>query len=253
MVCHSTASDLYGQPQTTFRFAPHSDDEAIFHLPVSKAWLRQLILGLTLICLSSIRGVEELLRDVFDYPISVGTVHAILVDAVEQARSYNNRLLLPAELGGPTRPTTGLRGATGPGLAALALQFQLPVATLREAFNIEAMAQDCSARWPREATLRERLGNRFFVVSTAVAELVSRTTRASSVIENFNGRLRGYFFLRRHLGPDYLALLLFFLNHRRFLRSERPERVGKSLAELLTGKAHPHWLEMLGYARFSRN
>jgi len=48
-------------------------------------------------------------------------------------------------------------------------------------------------------------------------------------------------------------LLQFFLNHRRFLRSERPERVGKSPAELLTGKAHPHWLEMLGYSRFSRN
>jgi hypothetical protein len=48
-------------------------------------------------------------------------------------------------------------------------------------------------------------------------------------------------------------LLQFFLNHRRFLRSERPERVGKSPAELLSGSAHPHWLEMLGYVRFSRN
>ena len=91
------------------------------------------------------------------------------------------------------------------------------------------------------------------MVSAAVAELVSRTTRASSVIENFNSRLRGYFFLRRHLGSDYLALLQFFLNHRRFLRSERPERVGKSPVELLTGQAHPHGLEMLGYTRFSRN
>jgi hypothetical protein len=73
------------------------------------------------------------------------------------------------------------------------------------------------------------------------------------VIENLNSRLRAYFFLRRHLGPDYLALLQFFLNHRRFLRSERPERVGKSPAELLAGEAHPHWLEMLGYTRFSRS
>jgi hypothetical protein len=29
--------------------------------------------------------------------------------------------------------------------------------------------------------------------------------------------------------------------------------VGKSPAELLTGEPHPHWLEMLGYVRFSRN
>jgi len=72
------------------------------------------------------------------------------------------------------------------------------------------------------------------------------------VVENLNSRLRNYFFLRRHLGPDYLALLQFFLNHRRLERSDHPERVGKTPAELLTGQAHPHWLEMLGYTRFSR-
>jgi hypothetical protein len=138
-------------------------------------------------------------------------------------------------------------------LAALAAQFQLPVVTLREVFNNETLDLEHPARWPREAALREQLGNRFFPVSVAVAKLAEQTVRASSVIENLNSRLRSYFFLRRHLGPDYLALLQFFLNHRRFLRSERPERVGKSPAELLTGKAHPHWLEMLGYRRFSRN
>ena len=43
-----------------------------------------------------------------------------------------------------------------------------------------------------------------------------------------------------------MALLQFFLNHRRFLRSEHPERVDQSPAELLTGQAHAHWLELLG-------
>src|SRR3972149_3008301 len=74
----------------------------------------------------------------------------------------------------------------------------------------------------------------------ALSELARLTVRASSVIENLNSRLRGYFFLRRHLGPDYLDLLQFFLNHRRFLRSERWERIGQSPAELLTGEAHAH-------------
>jgi hypothetical protein len=138
-------------------------------------------------------------------------------------------------------------------LAVLAAEFQLPLATLREVFNNETLDLEDSARWPREAVLREQLGSRFFTVSVAVAELAEHTVRASSVIENLNSRLRSYFFLRRHLGPDYLHLLQFFLNHRRFLRSERPERIGKSPTELLTGQAHPHWLEMLGYTRFSRN
>jgi hypothetical protein len=138
-------------------------------------------------------------------------------------------------------------------LAQLASQFQLSAATLRELFNNELLDEDHPLRWSRDAALRERLGSRFFAVNLALAELAESTVRASSVIENLNSRLRTYFFLRRHLGPDYLALLQFFLNHRRFLRSERPERVGKSPAELLTGQTHPHWLEMLGYTRFSRN
>jgi hypothetical protein len=50
-----------------------------------------------------------------------------------------------------------------------------------------------------------------------------------------------------------LALLQFFLNHRRYLRSEDPRRVGKSPTELLTGEPHRHWLELLGYTPFVRN
>jgi hypothetical protein len=138
-------------------------------------------------------------------------------------------------------------------LAALAAEFQLPVSTLREVFNVAALDLEDPSRWPREIALRRQLGSRFFPLSEALGELARLTVRASSVIENLNSRLRGYFFLRRHLGPDYLALLQFFLNHRRFLRSERWERVGKSPTELLTGERHPHWLEMLGYTRFSRN
>jgi hypothetical protein len=138
-------------------------------------------------------------------------------------------------------------------LAALALRFQLPVAMLREVFNTEVLDLNHPTRWPREAALRQQLGGRFFEVGLAVEELAEQTVRASSIIENLNSRLRSYFFLRRHLGPDYLNLLQFYLNHHRFLRSERAERIGKSPAELLTGQPHPHWLEMLGYTRFSRN
>ena len=101
--------------------------------------------------------------------------------------------------------------------------------------------------------MRERLRGRLHHLQQAVDDLADRVVRASSVIENINSRLRSYFFLRREIGGDYLALLQFFLNHRRFLRSERPERVDKSPAELLTGQPHPHWLEMLGFTRFSRN
>ena len=72
------------------------------------------------------------------------------------------------------------------------------------------------------------------------------------MVENLNSRLRNYFFLRRNLGQGYLDLLGFFLNHRVFKHSERPEHIGKSPTELMTGKPHPHWLELLGFELFRR-
>jgi hypothetical protein len=426
-------------------------DRVLFYLPVTKQWLEQAILGLTLICHSSVRGVSEFCRDLLDWPVSIGKVDNVLQQAVERARPYNRQQDLSAvrigahdEIFQSGRPvlvgadvdstycyllsvedqrdgdTWGIRllelqdqgfhpeatiGDAGSGLragqalampgvpcrgdvfhalrtvqslvtflenraygamgthgdlerktartrrrggrtqvlarkrnaacqaeaqavalaadvalladwlrrdilslagpdhatrcemfdfivaelrsreaicphrigpvvralanqrddllafaaqldrdlAALAVDFQLPVATLREAFNTEALDLEDPARWPRHIVLQRQLGSHFFPLSEALTELARRTVRASSIIENLNSRLRNYFFLRRHLGADYLALLQFFLNHRCFLRSERPERIGKSPAELLIGEAHPHWLEMLGYARFSRN
>jgi hypothetical protein len=434
-----------------FSPADRDDQKVLFYLPVTKAWLRQLILALTLICHSSLRGVVELLEDVFDYSISVGTVHNVLRGAVARARSCSeqqdlSRVRIGAhdEIFQSGRPvlvgvdadstycyllsledhrdadTWGLRllelqdqgfqpeatvadagqgiragqalampevpcrgdvfhalqtvqrlltflenrayaaiGVTaalqrqksrlewrgrrtqavavklgrasreevravdlaadvatllkwlredvlslaGPDhatrrelfdfimaelrlreplcphrigptvralanqrddllafaaqldqdLAVLAAEFQVPVETARAVLNVERLSLDDPSRWRREAALRNQLGSRHDSLSVAAAEVARQTVRASSLVENLNSRLRNYFSLRRHLGPDYLALLQFFLNHRRFLRSDRPERVGKSPAELLNGTPHPHWLEMLGHTRFSRD
>jgi len=434
-----------------FSPADRDDHKVLFYLPVTKAWLRQLILALTLICHSSLRGVVELLHAVFDYDISTGTVHNVLQAAVAQARSCNEQqdlrgvrigahdeifqgarpvlvgldadstycyllsledhrdadtwglrllelqdqgfqpeatvadagsglragqaLAMPEvpcrgdvfhilqtvqslltflenraygtigtaadlgrkkarlrwrgrrtqgtavklgraqreeartvaladdvatllqwlredvlSLGGPNHATrrdlfdfivAELRSRQplcphriGPvvralanqrddllafaaqldqDLAVLAAEFQVAIETARALLNVELLPPDDPSRWPREAALRSQLGSRYFPLSVAMVEVARQTVRASSLVENLNSRLRNYFFLRRHLGPDYLALLQFFLNHRRFLRSERPERVGKSPAELLNGSLHPHWLEMLGHTRFSRH
>jgi hypothetical protein len=137
--------------------------------------------------------------------------------------------------------------------AAVATEFAVPVDLVRELFAVQTLDLDNPRRWHREAPLPLLLGARHYPLSQALNEVRRRTVRASSLVENLNSRLRSYFFLRRHLGNDYLSLLQFFLNHRRYLRSEHPERVDKSPAELLNGQRHPHWLELLGYTRFSRN
>ena len=434
-------------------FAPATaDDQVLFYVPVTKAWLRQLVLGLVLICHSSLRGVRELLGDLLDCPLSVGTIHNILDQAVAGARRHNatqdlsairigahdeifqtgqpvlvgadvvstycyllsleehrdaetwavrlwelqdqgfdpeatigdfgtglragHQLALPqkpcrgdvfhalqeltavvtfldnrayraieacatlerkhtahqrrhgrvnqahcqklrharraeaeaialagavtllvawlhydvlalngltyaercalydfvvAELGsraplcrhrlqalvtflkGQRDDVLAFAAALDQDLARLAQEFQVAPAVVHDVLDVQVLDERDPRRWPREAAWRQRLGSRFYGLSTALAEIRRQTVRASSVIENLNSRLRNYFFLRRHLGPDYLSLLQFFLNHRRFQRSEHAERVDKSPAELLSGQPHDHWLEMLGYARFSRN
>jgi hypothetical protein len=138
-------------------------------------------------------------------------------------------------------------------LATLAQEYQVAPALARELLLVQALDPNQPTRWQRAADLRRQLGSRFFALHEAVTAVAAEVVRASSVIENLNSRLRCYFFLRRQLGPDYLELLRFFLNQRCFPRSDHPERVGKSPAELLTGEPQPHWLEQLGYQRFQRN
>jgi hypothetical protein len=137
--------------------------------------------------------------------------------------------------------------------ARLAATFAIAPSLVRELFAVQSLPLKSCKRWRRDAILHRSLGQSYFPLSQALDAVRRRTVRASSCVENLNSRLRSYFFLRRHLGNDYLTLLQFFLNHRRYLRSERPERVGKSPTELLTGQSHSHWLELLGYSRFSRN
>jgi hypothetical protein len=103
------------------------------------------------------------------------------------------------------------------------------------------------------AALQHSLPGQFYAIDQALLRLRRRLHRASSLVENLNSRLRSYFFLRRQIGPQYLDLLRFFLNHSPFSRSQHPDRVGKTPAELLTGQAHPHWLELLGFTRFQRS
>jgi hypothetical protein len=138
-------------------------------------------------------------------------------------------------------------------LAQVALDLEVPEYLVRAVCQLQAGDENTCIYWQQEARLRKKLRDRFDPVRVAVQEAITRTPRASSLVENRNSCLRNYFFLRRQIGNDYLDLLRFYLNHHRYLRSDRPERVGKSPAELLNGKPHPHWLELLGYRRFERN
>jgi hypothetical protein len=57
--------------------------------PVTKRWLRQVIVALALMCRGSYLGIIEFMRDLLGASISIGTVHNVLRSAAEQAGVIN--------------------------------------------------------------------------------------------------------------------------------------------------------------------
>jgi len=147
----------------------------------------------------------------------------------------------------------GFVGVLDDRLVDVAERFNIELYLVHGICELQGWDKRQPAYWQRRAQLRQTLGKLYYWIETAVIEAVSDIPRASSLVENLNSRLRNYFFLRRHISNDYLDLLRFFFNHHRYARSDRPERVGKSPAELLSGSSHGHWLELLGFERFRRN
>jgi len=137
-------------------------------------------------------------------------------------------------------------------LNELAQQFQIHIDLAHQMLNLLNISSDHQAYWQMASELKRKLGSKFYSISQAIGNLKEHFHRTSSLVENLNSRLRTYFFLRRQIGADFLDLLQFFLNHTPFMRSERQERRGKSPAELLLGRPHSHWLEMLGFSRFRK-
>ena len=73
-------------------FTPiNKNEDVLFYLPITKKWLHQLILALILICHSSYRGVIEVLRDLFDYRISIASIHNLVYSHAELAKEINEK------------------------------------------------------------------------------------------------------------------------------------------------------------------
>ena len=100
--------------------------------------------------------------------------------------------------------------------------------------------------------LASRLGSRFEPIEDEVLSVIAATPRCSSMVENFNSRLRPYLDARKQITPESLELIRFYLNHQVFLRSQHDYMRGRTPAEVLTGTPHPNWLEMLGFQRFRK-
>ncbi len=103
-------------------------------------------------------------------------------------------------------------------LTQIAQSFHIPLSWVREVCLWQKKPLSQNIYWQRWSQLYQKLSDKFLEVKQAVEEALKSTPRASSLLENLNSRLRNYFHLRKHLGSDYLQLLRFFLNYRRFVR-----------------------------------
>lgn len=104
----------------------------------------------------------------------------------------------------------------------------------------------------RSLPLHDELGDNFYEVEEAVVEALDSTERTSSMAENLHSRISPYLLIRRQVGNGFLGLLRFFLNHEELERSAKSYREKKTPCQILTGKSHPHWIEMLGLQLFKR-
>lgn len=78
-----------------------------------------------------------------------------------------------------------------------------------------------------------------------VQEILDGVKCASSLVENLNGRLRPYMNLKRMVPEKFLTLLKVYFNTKRYRRSRKAERAGKSPLELLTGKKHKDFYDIV--------
>lgn len=200
-------------------------------------WLQQDILSLVGPVFSERQAlfdfvVEELRAREFLYSYRIHPVRTFLENNRDNLLAFVNQLDI--------------------GIATIAQEFEMNQSEVRVLYELQGLPSTSQSRWEKDTLLRTSLGSKFYSVESEIRKILNDTVRASSVVENLNSRLRNYFTLRRHLGKEYLSILQFFLNHRRFMRSELPERVGKSPRELMTGQVHQHWLEILGFKLFKQ-
>lgn len=135
---------------------------------------------------------------------------------------------------------------------AIANQHHCSIGTIWEICKLQRCKYLGDNYLVRSEAIVLQLGDLFEEIEDAVIAALDSTERTSSMVENLNSRVNSYLYIRKSSDQSFLDLLQFYFNHTPFLRSERGYRVNKTPTEILTGKQHNSWLELLGHNRFKR-
>lgn len=123
----------------------------------------------------------------------------------------------------------------------------IPPDSLRLMYRQKAVLPSEAEYGQIEISLAKLLGKDYDRTRREFEDILSQTKKASSLVENLNGRIRSYMDLKRTVPKDYFVLLKVYFNTRKYRRSRIASRIGKSPIELMTGKQYPEFLEALGY------
>lgn len=135
---------------------------------------------------------------------------------------------------------------------AIADEHVFPIEKIWEMCELQRCKHGSDRYAIRSIPLQDYFGKEFDDIEDAVNHALNSTERTSSMVENLHSRIRPYLNLRQTIDNGYLELLRFYLNHVPFDNRAKVQRRNKTPAQLLTGQAHSHWLEMLGYQRFKQ-
>jgi len=120
-----------------------------------------------------------------------------------------------------------------------------------DAFHLMYRQLSCNLESKENSEMQYKLvcmlGEKYTQAQDRLEILLNNTKKASSLVENLNGRIRAFIEVKRVIPTRFFVLLKVYFNTRRYKRSRCKDRVGKSPLELLTGKVQPEFLEALGY------
>ena len=96
-----------------------------------------------------------------------------------------------------------------------------------------------------EMRLYRRFGKQLPEAREALCEMIRSARRASSMIENVNGRLRCFMDLKREIPAEFLILIKVFFNTKKPFRSRHKGWEGSSALERLTQSRCPEFLDLV--------
>ena len=127
-----------------------------------------------------------------------------------------------------------------------AKEMGVPAEAFRLLYHLDTHAGDARTFNILNRRIDRLLGDRRHEAQSRLDRMIKTVKRASSLVENLNSRIRQFMNKKRKVPKGFFILLKVYFNTKKFRRSEIEERIGKSPLELLTGKRHQSFFEILG-------